>query len=189
MNYLLAYLGIGLTVFVAALISHWIGEHRYYRQSEFQMVVRSILFPESHTTRQRVLLTWLVPAIAGTALVVAWPLALAMLVQHILAERAEEAEYLAARRVQREQLKERMSRDEVEAQEIVTDPLNAVPSLPFGHLHRRWAGICAELRNRDQIWSFENVPLSGGCSGTRSGYAIVRGRSVRDFIVTRIDMR
>jgi len=47
--------------------------------------------------------------------------------------------------------------EEIEAHEIVNDPLGGAPRLPFGHLHEAWEKFVAELPAGAQLWSYAVV--------------------------------
>ena len=86
--------------------------------------------------------------------------------------------------VQSEHLLERLSVGEVEAREMVFDPLHAVPPLPFGHLNRAWQAFLAQRTGNEEIWSFSALWKAGWFSQRRSGYALVRDRVPRCYLLT-----
>lgn len=79
----------------------------------------------------------------------------------------------------RADLKMKVSREDVEIEEMVFDPLGAVPNLPFGHLNPVWVSFIQDLDSNDELWKFEfkEKLLFGGIVCT-SGYAILRRGSI-----------
>lgn len=71
---------------------------------------------------------------------------------------------------------------------MVSDPLGAVPQVPFGHLHGAWRRFLqANWTDGAQLWSFATVwETPQGSREQRSGYVIVRlGRPGAYFLVER----
>jgi len=64
--------------------------------------------------------------------------------------------------------------DEVERAERITDPLNAVPSVPFGHLYPAWLRFKTGMPPGATLWSFESSWTSNwGRRDRRRGYVVV----------------
>jgi hypothetical protein len=88
---------------------------------------------------------------------------------------------------QKESLVTQVEPLEIEATSYVTDPLGRVPNLPFGHLHKGWINLLAQLEPTDQLWSFKtkgwvedqpNSPRYLKPRNENSGFAIVREKKV-----------
>jgi hypothetical protein len=111
-----------------------------------------------------------------------------------LAAKREELESQAEREsresrtdIEMSELIERLSVQAIEALETVSDPLQAAPAIPFGHLGARWVTFRANLQPEDDLWSFAAVRTDewGSKEHTR-GYAIVRkGRVMAHFVNRR----
>ena len=85
----------------------------------------------------------------------------------------------AAFRVTREHLLRETTVEEIEKEEIVSDPLGAVPPLPFGHLNAAWLRFKSRLAPGDVVWRLSAHGKEGwGAPQVREGYAIVRTDSV-----------
>jgi hypothetical protein len=86
--------------------------------------------------------------------------------------------------VERAHLQKRLTVQEIEAREMVDDPLGAVPNVPFGHLHQAWCSFLDGRANGDELWSFTaRWRTKWGRNELRSGYALVRnGTAVRHFL-------
>ncbi|MAC33233.1 MAG: hypothetical protein CME38_06450 [Haliea sp.] len=52
------------------------------------------------------------------------------------------------------ELLENFTREEIETREMVNDPLQAVPDLPFGHLNGAWRQFLEKLPEDCELWSF-----------------------------------
>ncbi len=60
-------------------------------------------------------------------------------------------------RIQRNNLKRYFSISEIEKLEYVSDPLNAVPSQPFGHLNSAWKKYTECIKKDDLIYEFSTT--------------------------------
>lgn len=71
---------------------------------------------------------------------------------------------------------------------MVTDPLNAAPELPFGHLHPVWLKFKQSLDEQDTVHSFtkEWRPPLSFCRQEVSGYVCVRGGQPEHFMLTKV---
>lgn len=81
--------------------------------------------------------------------------------------------------VEPQNLEERLSVQEIETREMVTDPLKAAPELPFGHMNAGWKEFLTNHNTNDELWSFSAVwqsdwDLAWGFKKLRSGYVIVK---------------
>lgn len=77
--------------------------------------------------------------------------------------------------VEPEHLQEKLSLASIEVREMVEDPLNAVPRLPFGHLNQAWCNFLETVAEDDEIWSFSTEwENPWGRAELRAGYALVR---------------
>ena len=86
-------------------------------------------------------------------------------------------------------LVQKVSIEFAEREAIYSDPLNATPTIPFGHLNLGWKKFIEGLQEEDELWSFL-IP-KGALLGTynsearedKKGYSIVRnGKTVAEFI-------
>jgi len=101
------------------------------------------------------------------------------------AEREKPSDFV----ISSECLQERMTVNEIEQREIVTDPLHAVPEIPFGHLNEAWRKFISHLTPNREIWSFAGV-CPKITIPTRShsefiqGYAIIQNHIVLKYFLT-----
>ena len=185
MTYFIAYLALGAVVLGIALISH---RRANPPQSDFVREMMEAVDPERATLRYRLLHRLVVPALAGVLMLVAWPVAVFIKVREIVAGRPEEPEAApepAVFGVSRDDLLCEMTLEEVESAETISDPLGAVPSLPFGHLNAAWSRFRSGLAQGDTIWRF--AALRDGEWGTRElreGYVMSRGDGLGPYFLT-----
>lgn len=82
-----------------------------------------------------------------------------------------------------EDLRERLTVGEIETREMISDPLSAVPDLPFGHLNVVWRRFLDDHVESDELWSFSTLQES---RELRTGYAKVRsGKPISHFVANR----
>jgi hypothetical protein len=87
--------------------------------------------------------------------------------------------------VEREHLLERLSIQQIERREIVTDPLGAVPQLPFGHLNATWLRFLKSLTDNAEIWSFSALwRKRWGGEELRCGYVAVSQGLPGNYLLT-----
>jgi hypothetical protein len=72
-----------------------------------------------------------------------------------------------------EHLLERLSVQQIEKREQVSDPLGAAPELPFGHLNPTWTAFLQSTQSGDELWSF-TARFADYSREQHSGYVIVR---------------
>lgn len=66
--------------------------------------------------------------------------------------------------IRRGELVQPMSQAEIEAAEMVHDPMGGAPNLPFGHLNAHWQTFVAEGEPGSSLWFYEarRQPVYGG---------------------------
>jgi len=118
------------------------------------------------------------PVLASILLVLAWPVAMAFIYkgkrdEKREAQRQREAEF----RVRSKDLRTQTTLEEVESAHFVSDPLGAVPDLPFGHLHVVWADFLARQPVDAELWHF-------ACDWPSAGELCSRGKAMYGFQAT-----
>lgn len=84
-----------------------------------------------------------------------WPLLLVSTVKEKLNKNKIAAEEEKSKfHIEFKDLIQKFDLKEIESKEIVHDPLEAVPPLPFGHLHKAWLTYCEQIEAEDELWSF-----------------------------------
>jgi hypothetical protein len=171
------YVGIGLALGAVAVPVALLKK----RKDSLADSISDALYPERRTPwyrfRERVLLPLLILPLMGLA----WPILMFVIGldawQNRKSQRAslpEDAPELTAT-----DLLEDVDIATVEAAEHVTDPLGAVPALPFGHLHAAWLAFLDKRQPDEKLWRYQATHArSWGGPETRRGYAWVHDRQV-----------
>lgn len=179
--WLLLYLATGVVTLVIATSSPLRAWLRQRREPDSLLSIMESMDPRSHTLWYRIRARVLAPVLTAIAMVLLWPGVPWMKFREWMRDR-EMARFQAAQvfKVRGEYLLEELSIEEIEAREIVQDPLHAVPTEPFGHLHAVWAELIEKLKPRDELWSFRaEWHDRWGVPDLRTGYVIWRrGRPV-----------
>ena len=118
--------------------------------------------------------------------IVFWPVAVLMFAKSSFDKsRREKAATAAAFRISKDNLVEKLTISEIEKREMVSDPHNAVPDLPFGHLNKPWVNYLDELQPDGEIWSF-SMKWEYEWSGAHKveGYAAFRDGHVGPHFIT-----
>ena len=182
--YLEAYLAIGVVVVAVMWVSSRLREKR---PSPWVREVMEELRPERKTLRYRLLSNWVAPALTAVLVCAMWPVALFAVVQKRWLEWRHTQwleEVKNEPRFKPEHLLTVLTIEEIERLEMVEDPLQAVPAVPFGHLHERWAEFKSELQPSDTVWSLEKDE-SGSLDESHKvrGYAVLRGEEVGPWML------
>ena len=169
MIYLYCYLGIGVAVLAVIY-----GAHRLKKDKESESLHEMLeaLNPDREKLSYRILKNIVAPVLTATLVVAAWPVAAYMNVRMMLKKKAasvveKEREFA----VEPQHLLERLTVQEIETREVVTDPLMAAPELPFGHLNAVWQEFLHGKADGDEVWSFSaRWQTTWGRNELRSGY-------------------
>ena len=87
--------------------------------------------------------------------------------------------------VDKTHLVEQISLQEIETNELVFDPMDAVPNIPFGHLNASWQAFITDMEPNDSLWTFSAPWKSDwGQPEDRKGYAIIRNNAIAKHYVT-----
>lgn len=87
-------------------------------------------------------------------------------------------------KVAKSDLLEKLSREAIEALELVDDPLHAVPNLPFGHLNRVWQSFVDGLEPDCELWSFRGRWKTEYRDYEMQGYAAQSGETIGPYFLT-----
>ncbi len=148
------------------------------------------LIEESHPLRNKlsykIMNKIVVPFLGSTFLICFWPIGLYMKIREVFNSKdvleIEEDEEFS---VKEGDLLERLSQQEIEDRELVYDPLNAVPELPFGHLNMAWCNFLNQISDGDELWSFTAKWKTEWSRGEYlSGYVIVNGGNPATHFLT-----
>ncbi|MDA8621555.1 hypothetical protein N9L48_02815 [Psychrosphaera sp.] len=73
----------------------------------------------------------------------------------------------------------------VEQSELVTDPKQLAPDLPFGSQHAKWQALKHQSNNEKTIWAFKTHSRKRNDNKIVEGYALVdQNRNIVDYLVT-----
>jgi hypothetical protein len=182
---LLLYLALGVLTLVVVGGAH-LRHHRHGGlRSELLTSLMEDLHPERKKLWYRIRAQVLAPLLTVAAMVLFWPVAWWMKRAELRQERAlmqpRDDEVF---QIKRQHLLELLTAEEIEAREMVQDPLNAVPKVPFGHLNEVWRGLISGVQPGDELWSFSATWKGNyGSPELRKGYALWReGTSVSYFL-------
>lgn len=180
MIYLYWYLGIGVAVLAVV-----VGAYRLTKKDEPESLrdLLDAVNPGRKKHSYRILNNVVAPVLVAVAVVVVWPAAVYIKGKENFVKGKEifgkkSASALDEERefaVEHSHLHERLTVPQIEAHEVVTDPLGAVPDLPFGYLNAAWKTFIGTVGMSDEVWSF-TAPwqTTWGRKEVRAGYVIVR---------------
>lgn len=87
-------------------------------------------------------------------------------------------------RVKRKDLLLPVNINSVEERELVRDPNNIAPELPFGRLHSQWQALKQKTDDNNTIWSFKTHAPVRHNNEIIEGYALVdEHRNIIDYLV------
>ena len=173
MIYVYWYLGIGVAVLAVVYGAHQLTKEK---ESESLRELLEAVNPDRKKLSFRILNNLVAPVLAAILVVAVWPVAVYMKVKEMLKKKdgagvEEEREFA----VERQHLLERLTVQEVEKREVVTDPLKAAPELPFGHLNGAWKQFLNGKPDCGELWSFSaRWQTTWGRKELRSGYVMVQ---------------
>jgi hypothetical protein len=190
--YVLGWLGIGVTTLVVIfVVSRLPGQPAVDGDAEpVAQSARDLLDPfyTSHgSVVQRILSNLVLPLLALFLVVTAWPYAIWMAISEAL-DRKQKAAATPFREfaVEPAHLQQRLSIEAIEQREMVSDPMNATPSLPFGHLHNVWRNFVEIQPEGGELWSFSAQWVTEqGVKELRSGYVAVLNGVPGTYLMTR----
>jgi len=150
--------------------------------------VRGANAVSSPTSRPRLVIRVRNAVLEAAALMALWPLVVLMILTTLfLPKRKYEPEQPFG--VELGHLIACLDITEIERRERVSDPLGAVPDLPFGHLHEAWQAFLAKRSPGQRIWSFDATGIQWGTAWRKAGYVLVGDQGIADhFIVLSCDL-
>ena len=82
------------------------------------------------------------------------------------------------------ELTRQVSIEEVERTNLIQDPMEAVPNIPFGHCNARWVVFKDSLQDNETLWEFESTRSELKGVQAMWGYAVKRDGRVERFMTT-----
>lgn len=188
MRYFYYYLAVGIVVMLVVFISHRLTRNP---ESDLKDDLMNSLYPERKRFWYQFLVNRLVPLMAGMLMVVVWPVAIYIKAKDIFSNKTvkipkiDETDKEFA--VNRKDLLQKMSINEINLLEKVYDPMGAAPNVAFGHLNPAWGKFISGLQPQDEIWTFSaNWTSFWGSKDVRTGYAVLRGGEVGDYFMSNV---
>lgn len=182
-SFLIGYLAIGVVVCAVMMIAHHFANEQEPRKN-IKSWIDSLKNPEDWWLE--FLESVVVPILATALAIVAWPILIySKLQERFFPRKAATSSEKKAFCVERSDLLVKITIEEVERQEVVHDPLGAVPDLPFGHLNAAWRKFKDALLPGDEVWTFAaDWTSEWGRPEHRKGYVIVRAGEPGPFFCT-----
>ena len=182
MIYLYSYLAIGVVTLVVMYVTHKLISKS---ESDGLKDILDAMNPERKKLSYRLINNCLVPVLASVVAISFWPAVMYMKIKDLRDRgpggRFEEKVF----QVSKADLQAKRTIQQIESQEVIEDPLGAVPVLPFGHLNKCWSDLLARMMDGDELWSFKSRwDGNWGQTEIRCGYALVRAGSIEAFILT-----
>jgi hypothetical protein len=177
--YISWYLGIGIVVLTALYINHKIRSR--YEPRSFHDILEATN-PDRNKLSYRILNGVAVPLLA----LCIWPLAFFLMIQeHFQAKNNDYLQEPPVFSVKQEYLTIQTAKNDIELQEMIFDPLDATPALPFGHLNEGWEKFISLAPQGCQIWAFEAKWESAwGGEEFRKGYVCVENEVPGPYFLT-----
>ena len=82
------------------------------------------------------------------------------------------------------ELTRQVSIEEVERTNLIQDPMEAVPNIPFGHCNARWVVFKDSLQGNETLWEFESTRSELKGAQAMWGYAVKRDGRVDRFMTS-----
>ena len=167
MIYLVLYLAIGITLLGTVLVQVYLDRKR----SKSAKDLADAFVPDSDelSLAKRIFKKIIQPIFGGALIITAWPLALIYVaIDLFVSARKKKTKEPVKFAVSEDDLKEKLSIAEIEDRELISDPLNAVPNLPFGHLNSTWVKYLENIEPDCELWSFDAQGRSVGCGPWQS---------------------
>lgn len=181
MTYVYWYLAVSAVVVLILMLA----ERRSLPKSKNMDAVMLAAFPEQGSVWYRIRRDILVPVLSYIALVIAWPLAVLILMWDSVKKGDKPTPEDVVFSVLEANLLRPYSVEEVESIEAAFDPLAAAPRIPFGFFNEIWREFLRNLAPGDEIWAFcAKHPGRLGNSELKEGYVIVRAGVPGQYILT-----
>ena len=162
MIYFFIYLGIGFTYALGDMV-----HHNFTKKGNETPKLNE----ESNFETIKELLSLCVAVAVGTLI---WPIMLYFHIDGLINPPYKYEEFS----VKPSDLLEKLSVEKIEQKEIINDPLNSVPTLPFGHLNAEWEEFKSKCITSEEIWSFKAEYDDYSNTVIKVGYAAVSEHNI-----------
>jgi len=183
--YAAIYLGVGFVVCLVVVAAHLIGRRK---KPKFVRDMMNAVNPRREALLYRMLEDVVVPTLAFFLVGLVWPVVFVLkirdsLKKKALAAQAEPEAEPPGFALNDSELLRQVTIDEVERTNLIQDPLEAVPNIPFGHCNARWVLFRDSLQANETLWEFESTRSELAGVQAMWGYA-VRGEGKVDRFIS-----
>lgn len=207
--YAAIYFGLGLVVSLIVVAAHLANKRK---ESKFSRDIMKALNTKREAFLYRVLEDVIVPTLAFFLVWLVWPVVFILKFKDIFKKKSQEVvaeseldltpnrnsnsnsnsnsnpdsddpEELAFA-LNDFELTRQVTIEEVERTNLIQDPMEAVPNIPFGHCNARWETFKASLQDNETIWEFESNRSELAGVQAMWGYAVKRDGRVDRFMTT-----
>lgn len=184
LDYFLSYCAVGIVILLVMPTINRYLKKRKGEESE-QSSWRSLFESKPTTLGDRFIEWFLAPFVAISLVILGWPFLIYIAIKEHLYPTQPYVEKVF--QVETEHLGNAVEVGDIEAKEMVFDPLGAVPNLPFGHLNTAWRDFIGQITDGDRLWTFSaNWQSDWGNPELREGYVIVKpDLGISTFFMTR----
>jgi hypothetical protein len=189
--YAAIYLGVGFVVCLVVVAAHLIGRRK---KSKFVRDMMNAVNPRREAFLYRVLEDLVVPALAFFLVWLVWPVVFVLKIRDsfkkkALAAQVEQEAEPPDFALNDSELLRQVTVDEVERTNLIQDPLEAVPNIPFGHCNARWVLFRESLQANETLWEFESTRSELAGVQAMWGYAIRVEEKVDRFMTSGWKLR
>ena len=207
--YAAIYFGLGLVVSLIVVAAHLANKRK---ESKFSRDIMRALNPKREAFLYRVLEDVIVPTLAFFLVWLVWPVVFVLKFKDIFKKKSQEvvaesdSDLIPNRNRNSNpnsnsnsnpedleeiafalndfELTRQVSIEEVERTNLIQDPMEAVPNIPFGHCNARWFVFKDSLQDNETLWEFESTRSELKGVQAMWGYAVKRDGRVDRFMTT-----
>ena len=207
--YAAIYFGLGLVVSLIVVAAHLANKRK---ESKFSRDIMRALNPKREAFLYRVLEDVIVPTLAFFLVWLVWPVVFVLKFKDIFKKKSQEvvaesdSDLIPNRNRNSNpnsnsnsnpedleeiafalndfELTRQVSIEEVERTNLIQDPMEAVPNIPFGHCNARWVVFKDSLQDNETLWEFESTRSELKGVQAMWGYAVKRDGRVDRFMTT-----
>jgi hypothetical protein len=207
--YAAIYFGLGLVVSLIVVAAHLANKRK---ESKFSRDIMKALNPKREAFLYRVLEDVIVPTLAFLLVWLVWPVVFVLKFKDIFKKKSQavvaesDSELILNRHSNSNsnsnsnpdsddleelafalndfELTRQVTIEEVERTNLIQDPMEAVPNIPFGHCNARWETFKDSLQDNETLWEFESTRSELKGVQAMWGYAVKRDGRVDRFMTT-----
>lgn len=178
------YMGLGLLVAAVVVISHL--RMKRDQPSSLMDAIKS-LNPSRQRFWYRVLEDFVVPMLTFILVWLVWPVAIVLTIIEMLKDKKagvnrDQRNKNKAFFLSKDALLKESTVAEIERTNMVIDPMDATPNLPFGHLNALWVGFRDGLEPDETLHLFESVGPNTFKRQLIWGYAVCKAGRIDRFM-------